>query len=171
MFLATAVLTPTSLPAQQPTRFEVGTSAGLTVSIPDDGGTEGSVNLPGAGSFGGLATLYATFFAGRSWMIEPQLFLAWNSAVDELTYSAMLQLGYLVRPGAKGSVHAAANGGVFKLGTSGDIFDLDSPAVGAAGGYRIVVRDALALRFEIGYRRWLDFDLNEMNAVARMLAG
>ena len=138
---------------------EIGTSLGMTVEMPSGGDTSVSLGIP-SGAFAGLGSMYMTLFAGQAWMIEPQIFLNYNTEADEALFSGMLQLGYLFNPEAGTSPYLAVHGGILHLGS-----DEDSPAFGGAVGVRNkIVGGAAAIRGEVRYRAYTDesIDLNEL---------
>ena len=139
--------------------IEIGTSLGMTVEFPSGGNTSVSIGVP-SGAFAGLGSMYMTVFAGQSWMIEPQVFLNYNSEAEEALFSGMLQIGYLFDPEAGTSPYVAVHGGFLHLGS-----DSDSPAFGGAVGVRNkIVGGAAAIRGELRYRAYPDesIDLNEL---------
>jgi hypothetical protein len=164
LLVAVAALSATAS-AQDTGSVEVGTSLGITVSVPDDGEAEVFFALPGGGSLFATPTVYATFFVARAWMVEPQIGFDWNSVSEEVTFSGIFQLGYLFKPAATGSLYGGVNVGWFTLGS-----DPSSGAVGVAAGYRIRIGKAVATRIELRYRRWLGdaFDLNEVTVAATL---
>ena len=150
--LALSALISSNSFAQDKRFVEVGTAFGVTLSIPDDGDTEVFAGVPGAGTFIGFPSLYATFFATPALMIEPQLYFYYSSLDEEALISPMLQLGYLFKPEANASPYVAINGGGFFFTEGGAS---NSGAVGAAVGYRFSLSSGAAFRTELLYRRWL----------------
>jgi hypothetical protein len=145
---AAALLVCAPALAQQD-KFEIGTKAGISVAIPDEGDAEVFIGVPGTGSFLFLPSLYATFFMGKSLMIEPQILFQFNSATDDATFTGIIQGGYMFS-GEPNSFYAALNVGWAALEGSAE-----SALVGGGAGYRFKFNDALGFRVEALYRRWL----------------
>jgi hypothetical protein len=149
-----------SVPAQAETPVEIGTTLGMTIAIPSGGGDTQLILSAPSGTLLGLSSVYMTVFAGENWMVEPQVLFNYNTEEDEVIFSGMLQLGYLLNPQASSSVYLAGHVGYFHLYS-----DTDSPAVGAALGTRKkILGGAAAVRGELRYRNYLDdaFDLSEV---------
>lgn len=146
--------------AQSESQVEVGTMVGVTI-LSQSGTSLTHIGIPGDG-IQASPTLYATFFAGPSVMIEPAI--AWTylssggSHLNSLAVSG--QLGYLLSPTESASPYLAAN---VAFQTISDGSSVSGPAVGGAVGYRFKVRNNLAIRLDARYRRWFsDFKgLNE----------
>jgi len=154
-----ASLSGTSLHAQR-AKLDVGIHAGATILIPSGGDAEYTLGLPGGGTVLGLfPPVYATMFAGSNLMIEPQLAFAYQSFLDGGLLNAALQVGYLMRPAGHGSPYLAAH--LLMANSFGDGSGTEF-AAGGSLGYRHVVKDVVGLRYEARYRRWFDFDLNEL---------
>lgn len=156
LFVSTAAL------AQGKSQVEVGTALGMTLEIPDDGDTEVTVGLPGAGTLIGLPSVYVTFLATPAVMIEPQFYFIWNSAADAALISGILQVGYLFMPESKASPYLGLNGGGFFMTEEGSN---NSASVGLSVGYRTQFASGAAFRAEAGFRRWLSesYKLNELS--------
>jgi len=158
--LALVSLSVTSLPAQHRPKLDVGMHAGATILIPSDGRSEYVIGLPGGGTFAGLLPpVYVTFFARPSLMVEPQLAFAYQSFTGTGLLNIALQLGYLTRPTAGGSLYLAGHllaATAFGDGSSSEF------AAGASVGYRHVVKEIVGLRYEARYRRWFDVELHEV---------
>ncbi len=138
---------------------EVGTRAGMSIAIPDDGDAEVFVAIPGTGALVVLPSIYTTFWATPSLMIEPQVLFQWNSASEEAWFSGVLQGGWMFTPEKSNSVYVAADVGWLTLGG-----DVESALVGGGAGYRFRLGESGALRAEGVYRRWLceTCDLHEI---------
>jgi hypothetical protein len=148
LFLAASLLLATAAPAQETDKFEVGTSAGVTLAL--NGDSEFFVGIPGTGSVLLAPTIYTTIFASPSIMIEPQVLFWYSGASEDAIFSGFLQAGYLFTPLKPGSLYAAATGGWVTL--AGEV---KSAIVGGGGGYRFHVGKGAAVRLEARYRRWL----------------
>ena len=149
--------------AKQP-GAEVGTSIGVTI-LSAGGNSLTHVGIPGNG-IQASPTVYATFFASPSLLVEPQAaFSLLSGGGTTLTsLGVALQVGYLFTPAAPGSGYLAANGAFQTTSFSGGGGSASGPGLGAALGYRFKVRNNLAIRLDARYRRWFsDFaDLNEI---------
>ena len=154
----------TILAGQAKPGAEVGTSVGLTI-LSASGSSLTQFGIPGNG-IQASPTIYATFFASRSLMVEPQAaFSSLSGGGSTLTsLGVALQVGYLFTPAATGSGYLAANGAFQSTSLSGGGGSLSGPGLGAALGYRFKVRNNLAIRLDARYRRWFsDYsDLNEI---------
>lgn len=164
-FATSLVLCPLAAGAQNGPRAEIGTALGVTIDIPDDGDALTSVGIPGAGSYFGTSSLYATIFTDGPVTVEPQLGVTLLTGGGETvwTTSAIVQLGYLFTPEQDGSGYAAVQGGLLAAGNG------DSEASGVAGagiGYRYQVASGAAIRIEGVYRRWFGSLLSDLNTVA-----
>jgi hypothetical protein len=149
---------PASSPCKTP--VEIGTSVGLGMFFTGErgGSSEMTISAP-SGGFGGLGTIYVTAFPKERFMIEPQTLFHFESQEGTVTFSEMLQLGWLVYPEKKASGYFAVQAGYVTLGG-----DLHSFAWGAALGKRTKIKETLGLRYEFRYRHYLDdaFDLHEL---------
>ena len=150
----------------QERQVEIGTALGASVVF--NGDAEVFIGLPGAGGFLAAPTFFVTIFASPAFMVEPQLGFEWNSISEQVTFNGFLQLAYLLTPDATGSAYVAVNGGYATIGSN-----TNSGAIGAGFGYRLGVTDAVIVRFEARYRRWLAdaFDFNEITGVIALGVG
>lgn len=159
--LVFAALPTLSVAAQERPKVDVGIHAGATILIPSAGGAEYIIGIPGGGSLGGqFPAIYATFFVGGSLMVEPQVAFLYQSFNDGGLVNVALQLGYLMRPTAKGSPYMAWH--LLAANAFGGGGSSSSYAAGASVGFRHVVREVLGLRYEARFRRWFEADLNEV---------
>lgn len=165
VFLGLTYFAVTAAAAQEKQSVEIGTSLGVTV-LSQSGETFTAVGAPvaqGPVPVFGQGTLYATIFAGRSLMIEPQVsFSHLSDASTSVTLVGLgSQVGYLFTPVERGSPYVAANVGLQHLSLDGG--SATGLGIGGSVGYRMRVGPGFAVRFEGRYRRWLgDFDgLNE----------
>jgi hypothetical protein len=140
--------------AQATPSAEVGTFVGVTVLTASSGPSVTQIGIPGGG-LRASPTLYATLFASRSVMVEPQLaFSSVSGGGQTLTsLGVALQLGYLFTPARTGSPYVAANGAFHSLSGGGPT--ASSEGVGVALGYRFTVKNDVAIRADARYRRWL----------------
>ena len=154
-----ALVVPAVAFAQGKPVVEIGTNLGVTVSSAN-GSTLTHVGVPGGGILG-LSTLYATFFAGPSMMVEPQVALnVFSGGGSSITTVALGgQLGYLFKSATENSPFVAAS---LALQSSSEGTRTDFGA-GAKFGYRVLSGSSLGVRFEAGYRRWFDNKLNEIS--------
>ena len=149
-----------SVLAQAETPVEIGTTFGMTIAVPSDGGDAQLILSAPSGTFLGLGAMYITVIASERWMIEPQIMFNASTERDDVLFSGMFQLGYLFSPKSNSSLYIAGHVGQFHLDT-----DLDSVALGAAVGTRKkLLGGAAAVRGELRYRSYLDdaFDLHEL---------
>jgi hypothetical protein len=141
--------------AQSDSKLEIGTSLGIAVTFAN-GESVRSYGIPGAGSFGGMATLYFTTFVAPRVMVEPQIQLLAIAADDETVRVAtgLVQLGYLLVEDTSRSPYVAIHGGVIRFS---DPSSSDSMiAAGFALGQRWRIGPGGALRVEARFRRWID---------------
>lgn len=157
---STLSLVGTLAAAQSESKNEVGTLVGVTI-LSVSGTSVTHVGIPGDG-IQASPTLYISIFATPSLFIEPQLALtSISSSGSHITSFAFAgQLGYLFTPRASGSGYVAAN---VAYQTLSDGTSINGEGLGGAVGYRIKVKNSLAIRVDARYRRWFsDFkDLNE----------
>jgi hypothetical protein len=153
--LATLAAGPAA--AQTPTKLEVGTHLGGTIAF--NGGTEFQFGIPAPTSFLAGPALYLTVFATPNLMIEPQIAFTWNSVVDDILLNGVLQLGYLLSPTTPASAYFTVHGGWTTIYGAAE-----SGLVGGGLGMRFVIKERLAIRTEVRYRRWTcsGCDLNEV---------
>ena len=143
-----------SVPAQQPSRVELGTMLGVSI-LSGNGQTEVVAAAPGGGTLlGTLPVLYANFSVTPHVTVEPQTYFLLSDG--SLLVSGSLQVGYVANPQAHTSPFVTAHGGLV-YATGGD----PSFMLGGSVGYRVIATDALAIRIEGRYRRWLDGDVND----------
>ncbi len=141
---------------------EVGTLVGVTILSQTGFPSVTHIGIPGDG-IQASPTLYATFFATPSLMVEPQISFTHISGGGS-TLSAFGfagQFGYLFTPTTSGSPYVAVN---VAYQTISDGTSINGEGVGGVLGYRFKVKNSLAIRFDARYRRWFsDFkDLNEI---------
>ena len=158
-FLSAAVLVPTLAFAQGKPVVEIGTDLGVTMLT--SGGESSTVfNIPGQGILG-QPTIRATFFAGRSLTLEPQLALTWVSYDGGTQTRVGLggQIGYLFKGSTAKSLYVA--GSLALLSISEDNSDTDF-GLGGKLGVRVPCGSSVGVRFEGGYRRWFNHEINEI---------
>ncbi len=160
--LVGTLLVPCTLHGQGAT-IEIG--SGLGASILSSNGTITNISAPGPGigALGllGQAPLYASFFVGNGFLIQPEISFSLLSGEgsDLTTFSGVANIGWALAGGSANSPYVTANG-AWQIAS----FDGDSESEFGAGariGYRVVINQGFALSFEGGYRRWFDSDLNE----------
>jgi len=153
------MVVPTIATAQGNPVVEIGTSLGVAITSAH-GSSVTHFGIPGQGLLG-QPTVYATLFAGRTATIEPQVALSIISSEGETVTTVGLggQIGYLFQGSTSNSPFIAGVLGFQSVsggGTSGSDFGL-----GAKVGYRVLISTSVGVRFEGGYRRWFDGELNE----------
>lgn len=171
--LLTALLlaTPACLSAQDRPGVEVGVRAGVSVLM--NQGDAISFGVPGGGPspfgplLGGNSTVHAAFFPSDQVMLEPQLGLSIlsisNGASETVTALGLTGLGAYLFDGAfTSSPYIGLSGSYFMVDTEGDS-ETDF-ALGGTVGYRFLPMENVALRIEGAYRRWFDFEVNEVTA-------
>ena len=158
-FLYAALAVPTLLVAQGKPVVEIGTDLGVTM-LSSGGESYTLFSIPGQGILG-QPTIRATFFAGRSLTIEPQLALTWLSGDGGTQTRVGLggQIGYLFKGSTAKSLYVA--GSVALLSVSEGSSETDF-GLGGKVGVRVPWGSSVGVRFEGGYRRWLDNEINEI---------
>jgi hypothetical protein len=162
LFIGT-LLIPCTLHGQS-TTIEIG--SGLGASILSSNGTITNIGVPGPGigALGllGQAPLYASFFLGNGFLIQPEISFSLLSGEgsDLTTFSGVANLGWAFAGGSGSSPYVTANGAWQIVSFDGD--SESEFGAGARIGYRFVVNQGFAVSFEGGYRRWFDSDLNEI---------
>jgi hypothetical protein len=147
---------------------EIGLSAGVTIVSQSGFPTVTSLAVPG--SAGPLSpftpVLYASFFASPSLMAEPQFsFSSTSSSGTTVTQLlVVLQVAHLFSPNAKGSTYVGVNGAYQTFSPGGGASSTSGPGLGGEIGYRVKIKNSLAVRVNGRYRRWFsDFkDVNEI---------
>jgi hypothetical protein len=161
-FLTLTCFAAAASPAQAKQSVEIGTSLGVTI-YSGSGPSATVIGVPAGLGPAAQPSIYATFFATPSVMIEPQMSLAHISSSGSSTtmFDMGAQLGYLVTPAERGSPYVAAN---VAYQTISDFSSFHGFGVGGALGYRARVGRGFAVRLEARYRHWMgDFDgLNEI---------
>ncbi len=158
LLLLATLLMPHFATAQDKAVVEIGTRLGVAIQS-SGGSTLTHFGVPGQGILG-QPTIYATFFAGSAVLIEPQVAFNLLSSEGETATTVGLgtQLGYLFNGPDVNSAFLAAELSlqtVSSRGSSNSDF-----ALGGTFGYRILAGTSVGVRFEGGYRRWFDSDLN-----------
>ncbi|NOT07197.1 MAG: hypothetical protein HOP28_03235 [Gemmatimonadales bacterium] len=155
-----ALALPTVALAQGRPVVEIGTSLGVSI-VNSDGNSVAHFGIPGQGILG-QPTIYASFFAGSSVLLEPQVALNVLSGggVTATTVGLGGQIGYLTKGSAVNSPFFA--GTVAFQSVSGGGESESDFGLGGKVGYRLIVGSSVGLRFEAGYRRWVDSHLNEI---------
>jgi len=164
---AVAALLAASLPAiataQQRPVLEVGTSVGLTVTRSDGGNRSTTIfGIPGGGTdtYPGVTagSLYLAVFPAERFFLEPEFALLVVGSQGH-TYSGLSLLGWLSFAPAGVTADAPYLGvapAFHRLG--GDNGSASQSGIAGRAGYRTIVRESLALRFEAGFQHWLDND-------------
>lgn len=140
---------------------EIGTNLG--VAIQNAGGsTLTHFGAPGQGILG-QPTIYASVYAGPSMLVEPQIALNIISSEGETATTVGLggQVAYAFSGTSTNSGYLAGTAG-FQTVSGGGFSDSDFGA-GAKIGYRVLIGTSVGVRFEGGYRRWFDSELNEFS--------
>ncbi len=155
------LLFPVMAVAQEKPFVEIGTSLGASI-LSANGSSITAFGIPGQGILG-QSTIYGTFFTGTGLMLEPQVALNIISSEGETATTLGLggQVGYLFKGATANSPFIA--GSLAYQTISGGGFSENDVGIGGKVGYRVVVGRSLGLRFEGGYRRWLDNDINEFS--------
>ncbi len=154
--LVFALPAPTS--AQSPPALEIGTHVGLSIVDATEGDSDALtlIGIPGGQFplFSGT-TLYLGFFPSEAIMVEPQIsYLRASSSGDAFSLLGLTGgVKYLVRGTDEPSPFVGGHAALLREGESGDS-DTDF-AFGGSVGYRVPVREVLALTFEGRFRRWL----------------
>ncbi len=159
-YLALAALgMPALAAAQGRPVVEIGTKLGVTIESVS-GASLTHFGAPGQGILG-QPTIYASFFAGRALLVEPEVALNIISSGGQTATSVGLggQLGYLFRGPAVNSPFIAASA-AFQSLSGGGSSDSEE-GLGGKVGYRLLIGGSVGLRVEGGYRRWFKSHLNE----------
>lgn len=159
---------PPLLRAQERPGVEVGARAGLNILF--DGG-ETIFTLAGGGPsplgslVAGNTAVHVAFFPSPQFMIEPLVSFGVASNSETFTNLTLAAQGaYLFNGATTNSAYVGATA-AFNSIDLGDLTDSETDfAVGGTVGYRILPRPNAAIRLEAGYRRWLDFEINEIDA-------
>lgn len=154
------VLGPAMATAQERPALEIGMKAGLSVQRAEFAGETETLkmfNVP-------TGFMYLAFFPSDNVLIEPELSLDWASDGDDS--ATILGLVGWISFAPRG---VTTNGLYFGAAPSlryARFAGEGESEWGAAGriGYRIIVRDAMAVRFEAGYTRWFDEETNVFTA-------
>ncbi len=96
-------------------------------------------------------------------MIEPQVALnvLSGSGMTTTTIGLGTQIGYLFQGPAVNSFFLAGTFAFQSTSSGGN--SAEDFAVGGKLGYRIPIGNSFGIRFEGGYRRWFDNELNEFS--------
>lgn len=156
--LLAALAAPARATAQGKPIVEIGTNLGLTV-VSSNGESITHFGIPGQGILG-QPTIYASFYAGKSLLVEPQVALNIVHVSGETTSTLGFagQVGYHFKGTGVNSFYLAGNLAVQHSSGGGDSTD---EGLGAKIGYRVLAGSSVGIRFEGGYRRWFDSHLNE----------
>jgi len=161
-FLTLTCFAAAASPAQVKQSVEIGTSLGVTI-YSRAGNSATLIGVPAGVGPAAQPSIYATFFATPSIMIEPQVSFSHisGSGSSATMFDLGAQLGYLVTPAERSSPYVAANAA---YQTISDFSSIHGFGVGGALGYRARVGRGLAVRVEARYRHWMgDFEgLNEI---------
>ena len=151
--------------AQDAATVELGTMLGASI-YSQGGETVTRIAVPGNGvgilsTVGAGSTLYTTFFSGGV-MVQPALGFSVLSGSGETITIIGLEghLGYAFAGAGANSFYVSAHPAFAYASFSGSS---DSEfGAGFRIGYRLLAATSLAIRFEAGYRRWFDTDINEI---------
>ena len=163
------VLMPCGLHGQD-TTIEIGTGVGVNILM--DGSTITSIGIPGPaiGAFGLMtsAPIYASFIYDGGMMFQPEVAIRYMTSDGEsITMAASVaNVGYLFNGADRNSPYFSANVAVQYVDVEED--SENDFAAGGAMGYRFIVNDGFALSLEAGYRRWFDWEVNEVTLGLRM---
>ncbi len=169
--LALLLGAPAYLAAQQRAPIEVGTRAGISYLF--NTGSLTTFSVPGGGpspfgaAVGGNASVHAAFFPGGNVMVEPQVSFALISESDggeTITNIALAgQVAYLFNGARANSAYVGANAAFVNVDL-GEFFGSENDfAAGGTLGYRFLPYEHVAIRLEASYRRWFDFEVNELD--------
>lgn len=167
--LTCLLLLPCGLHGQD-TTVEIGTGVGVTIL--KDGTTITSIGVPGPaiGAFGLMtsAPLYASFLFDGGLMVQPEVVIRYTTFEDvSVTMAASVaNVGYLFNGANRNSPYFLANLAMQYVDADGD--SENDFAAGGGMGYRFLVNDGFALSLEAGYRRWFDWEVNELSFGLRM---
>ena len=145
--IAAALMMLTAAPAQAQ-RFEVGTSlAGANIGLGDV--DLSTVGVPTAGFNLLSPMLYASFFVGSRFAVEPQVGLVWATQSGESSHflSVAGQADYFLKGTRASSPYVFGTVGVLDVSDS----DTNPASVGVGGGYRMVAGGRLCFRFDGRY--------------------
>ncbi|NIN71934.1 MAG: hypothetical protein GTO46_08415 [Gemmatimonadetes bacterium] len=170
LLLMILLVTPACLTAQDKPSLEIGMRAGFSLVLPEEGSilnfaVPGGGASPVASLLGGSSTVHFAFFPTPQIMVEPQLSFSVlsvsNGDTETLTTVGVTgQVAYLFTGAMANSAYVGFSGSFFSMSNGGSESDF---AVGGTVGYRFLPRDFMAIRIEASYRRWFDFELNEIN--------
>jgi hypothetical protein len=146
---------------------EIGTALGVSI-FSAGGETVTRIGIPGMGVgvtsvlLGAGSTLYGAFFSGPL-LIQPELgFSVLSGGGETLTLIGFAgNVGYAFSGAGRSSAYVAVSP-AFQFASVSGSSDSEFGA-GARVGYRLLATSALVLRFEGGYRRWFDSDVNEFS--------
>lgn len=154
------MLGPAMATAQERPALEIGMKVGLSVQRAEFAGETETLtmfNIP-------TGSMYLSFFPSDNVLIEPELSFDWASDGDDSITSLGL-VGWISFAPAGVTTNSIYFGAAptlqyARFGGEGE------SEWGAAGriGYRIIAGDALAVRFEAGYARWFDEEINVFTA-------
>jgi hypothetical protein len=82
VFLLLTLALPDSAPAETP--VEIGTTFGMTIAVPSDGGDAQLILSAPSGTFLGLGPMYITVIASERWMIEPRIMFNASTERDDV---------------------------------------------------------------------------------------
>ncbi len=168
------LLLPAYLVAQDKPAAEIGTRIGVDILLPDDGSLV-SVGIPGGGPspagslLGTSSTIHFAFFPSTQVMVEPQVSFSLlsisNGGSETLTsFGLSGMVAFLFNGAAVNSPYVGANATFFLIDGDGD--SENDFALGGSVGYRLLPMEHIAVRLEGSYRRWLDFEFNEITVAA-----
>lgn len=170
--LTFAVLLPCTARAQS--TVEIGTGIGAAINFNGGSITQIGIPGPGVGVMGllGQAPIYASFFVGDGFMVQPEV--AFNLLTGEgetiTSLGSALNLGYAFNGAGANSPYVTVNGALQWIDVGGDVDGGSETDFGAGArvGYRFVVNQGFATSFEVGFRRWFDNEYNELSFGLRL---
>ena len=139
------VVRTASLARAEDPKFEIGTSLGSAmISLEKHGGS--ALGLPSGGLSIVNPGVYASFFAGPSVAIEPQVGLIWASGGGESEHLLNFagQVDYFIRGVRSRSPYVFGSAGIVDVSHS----NTTPKSIGGGIGYRILAGDRLTLRID-----------------------
>jgi hypothetical protein len=166
-----AVLVPTLATSQSPPANpepEIGFRAGwarLSQEDPSGGGSEtiNTISIPGSSFFLGNG-IHFTFFLAPQFALEPQLgYMRFSQSGESQSFTFLgLQPEYYLTAGAQRSAYFFGQIGMLRQheSFSGGSDSESRNIFGGGLGYRRVIREALAMRYEVRLRRIAEGDFD-----------
>ncbi len=151
-------------------QVEVGTRAGMGLVLPSEGSiltfaVPGAAPSPVGTLLGTAASAHVAFFPGGQIMVEPQLSFSLlsvsNGGSETITAAGITgMVAYLFNSAVANSPYLGFQATYWTVSNGASESDF---GIGGAVGYRFLPAENVALRLEGAYRRWFDFELNEIN--------